>query len=101
MDPYLSRIGRLLFGRSARLAVAAWIHGRDDPVFYQAEVVSGTGLPQSNIREELDRLVDLGMVSSLPRYRGSRRRYYTRQEHMLWAVVRAAVTAARSEKTRN
>ena len=91
----LAQVGDRLFGRAARLIVAQWVMLHDDPLFFQTEAVQGTVLPQSNVGTELARLTELGMVSRLPRDRGTRRQYYLPQDHPLWAVVKAAVGAVR------
>ncbi len=96
-------IGERLFGRPARLRIALWILEHDSGVFYQAEAVAGTGLPQSNVKEELERLVPLRMVTLAPRDKGSRRQYYVREDSPLWAVfeaVKQALEAVRADVDR-
>lgn len=92
-------VGERLFGRAARLRVGLWVFQRDLSVFYQAEAVAGTGLPQSNVKEELERLVSLQMITLLPRDKGSRRQYYVRWDGPLWAVFAAAEQALRALQT--
>ena len=89
----LERIGHELFGRGTRLLVASAVAGRQDSTFFQGELALDLRLPQSNVREELERLVRLGMVEDVPRESGSSRRYYRRVDHPLWAVIEAAVAA--------
>jgi DNA-binding transcriptional ArsR family regulator len=91
-------LGDRLFGRRARLALARWVLERTEPVFFQGEAVSGTGLPQSNVREELSRLIELGMVSMLPRGSGDRRQYYLRQPSRIWSAIDAAASAIAASK---
>lgn len=98
VDPELSHLGRELFGRRARLLVAAWVLGVDSGVFSQAQAVAGVQLPQSNVREELERLVRMGMVIDAPKTEGPGRRYYARVEHPAWRIVDAAISAAREMK---
>jgi len=81
-------VGDRLFGRAARLIVADWVCHAEEDLFYQSEAVKGTGVPQSNVREELARLVELGMLSELPREPGERRKHYLRQPSPLWEVIR-------------
>jgi hypothetical protein len=84
------RVGNRLFGRAARPVLAAWVSHLGDDVFFQAEAVTGTGLPQSNVREELRRLAELDMITELPREAGDRRKHYLRTTSPLWGVIRVA-----------
>lgn len=90
----LAELGHHLFGRRARLVVAAWVLGVDGGVFSQHDAVKETALTQSNVRQELERLVSFGMLDNIPRGDGPGRRYYARTEHPAWSVVEAAVAAA-------
>jgi hypothetical protein len=87
----VDQVGELLFGRAMRLVLASWVLARLDPLFYQSEAALGTGFSQSNVRDELDRLIQVGMVQEIPRHRGDRRRYYLRTESPLWDAVRIVV----------
>jgi DNA-binding MarR family transcriptional regulator len=89
----LARLGELLFGRALRLRVAAWVAARQDVLFFQGEAAKGVDYSASAVIQELDRLVELGMLVRLPRQPGDRRQYYTRTDSQLWAAVAAAVTA--------
>ena len=81
-----------LFGRKSRLVLAAWIRGLSDGTFYQQQAASETGIPQSNVRDELKaRLIPLGMVQELPRTAGDRRQYYSRTNSDLWRIIESAV----------
>lgn len=86
-----------LFGRKLRLVLAAWIYDLPDGTFYQQQAASETGIPQSNVRDELNaRLVPLGMVQEVPKTAGDRRQYYARTKSPLWQIVEAATRAAQS-----
>lgn len=91
----IAELGKGLFGRRARLAVAVWALHAEGGVFSQHEAVVGVGLPQSNVREELERLVGLGLLEDVPRGDGPGRRYYARVDgHPAWMVIAAAEEAA-------
>lgn len=96
----LERVGHELFGRAARLLVASAIAQREETLFFQGELALELRLPQSNVREELERLVRLGMIEDVPRESGSSRRYYRRVSHPLWDVVHAAVAATNRMRRR-
>lgn len=90
----LNTIGKGLFGRPARLVVAAWALSVESGVFSQHAAVQGVGLPQSNVREELERLVALKMLVDVPKADGPGRRYYSRLDHPAWRIIATAVSAA-------
>jgi hypothetical protein len=89
----LDFIGDRLFGRALRLRVAAWVLAHEDLHFYQGEAVAGVGYSPSGVIQELDRLVELGMILRRDPTPGSRRRYYTRTDSPLWTVIRDALDA--------
>ncbi len=93
----MADLGRQLFGRPARLLTATWVLSQTEP-FIQVEawravqkLPGGEGLYQPDVAQELQRLVDLGMVSSVEGQRG--RRTYRRSESPLWGIVGAAADA--------
>lgn len=88
-----TRISELLFGRKCRLAVAAWVLQHPKGRFFQSEA-SGQieHASQSNITQEFERLVELGMLD-MERPEDSRRVYYVRTNSPLWDVVTAALEA--------
>lgn len=81
-------VGRLLFGRRCRLALALWIVRHDKPRFYQSEPPREVIL-QSDLAKELSRLVSLGMLEE-ERPDDSRRVYYERTGSPLWKIIQAA-----------
>jgi hypothetical protein len=81
-------VGRLLFGRPCRLALALWIARRDKPRFYQSEPPRDVIL-QSDLANELGRLVRLGMLEE-ERRDDARRVYYERTDSPLWEIIRTA-----------
>ena len=84
-------VGRLLFGRPCRLALALWIVRHDKPRFYQSEPPREVIL-QSDLAKELSRLVRLGMLEE-ERRDDSRRIYYNRTDSPLWRIFQAAADA--------
>jgi hypothetical protein len=84
----VGEVGRLLFGRPARLRVALWIHGRGRQRFYQSEPPPEI-IPQSAAGTELRRFVHLGMLTE-HREVGSRRVYYETTSSPLWSIIVAA-----------
>ena len=80
-------MGRLLFGRPCRLALALWIVRRDKPRFYQSEPPRDVIL-QSDLAKELG-LVRLGMLDE-ERRDDARRVYYERTGSPLWTIIQAA-----------
>lgn len=80
-------LGKELFGRWVRLAVARWALHHDS--FYQGEAAEAIGYPPSAVRQELDRLVQLGMLLRVSP-EGSRRVYYVHVDSPLWEIIRAA-----------
>jgi hypothetical protein len=87
----VDRVGELLFGRKGRLRLALWIVRRDKPTFFQSEPPREVDVP-SAVRQELGRLVDLGMLAE-DRPDGDRRIYYTRTDSSLWKIIEAASEA--------
>ena len=91
----LDNVGKLLFGRSLRLRVAAWILGRGlEAPFFQAEAAAGVMYSASAVASELDRFIELGMLSKFDDEGSSRRLYYLcNKGNPLWSAVQAAVDA--------
>lgn len=88
-----TRISELLFGRKCRLAVAAWVLQHPKGRFFQSEA-SGQieHASQSNITDEFNRLVELGMLD-IERPPDSRRVYYVRTNSPLWDAIAAVLEA--------
>lgn len=79
-------VGKELFGRWVRLAVARWaLH--QETAFFQTEAASAVGHPLTAVRQELERLVSLEMLQRVA-VPSERRVYYTRIESPLWEVIR-------------
>ena len=83
-------MGKLLFGRPCRLALALWIV-RHDKRFYQSEPPREVIL-QGDAAKELGRLVRLGMLEE-ERRDDSRRIWYERTGSPLWKIIQAAAEA--------
>jgi hypothetical protein len=81
-------VGKQLFGRPCRLALALWIVRRDKPSFYQSEPPREV-IPQGELGKELGRLVRLGMLDE-ERPDDARRVYYYRTDSPLWKIIQAA-----------
>jgi hypothetical protein len=81
-------VGRLLFGRPCRLALALWIVRHDKARFYQSEPPRDVIL-QGDVANELGRLVRLGMLVE-ERPDDVRRVYYERTDSPLWKIFKAA-----------
>lgn len=79
-------LGKELFGRWVRLAVARWALHHDS--FFQGEAAEAIGYPPSAVRQELDRLVHLGMLQRVSP-EGSRRVYYVHVASPVWEIIRA------------
>ena len=81
-------MGKLLFGRPCRLALALWIVRHDKPRFYQSEPPREVIL-QGDAANELGKLVRLGMLDE-ERPDDARRVYYNRTGSPLWKIIEAA-----------
>ena len=81
-------VGKELFGRPCRLALALWIAGHDKPRFYQSEPPREVILP-GDLAKELGHLVRLGMLE-VERREDARRVYYDRTSSPLWKIIEAA-----------
>src|SRR5882724_545961 len=84
-------VGKELFGRPCRLALALWIAGHHKPRFYQSEPPREVIL-QGEAAKELGRLVRLGMLEE-ERPDDARRVYYVRTSSPLWKIIEAAAEA--------
>jgi hypothetical protein len=91
----VDEVGKQLFGRPCRLALALWIAERDKPRFFQSEPPREVIL-QGDLGKELRRLVRLGMLEE-ERPDGDRRVWYTRTNSKLWRVIEAAADALKAE----
>ncbi|MBN3458401.1 hypothetical protein JNN96_30635 [Mycobacterium sp. DSM 3803] len=94
MDP--THVSELLFGRACRLGVAAWVLNNPKGRFFQSEPSGIARASSTNIRDELGRLVELGMLE-VERPEDSRRIYYVRTNSPLWDVISAALNAIEAE----
>ena len=91
MDP--THVSEVLFGRRCRLGIAIWALRHPSGRFFQSEPpATALGASPSNVREELKRLVDVGMLE-VERPQGSARVYYVRTESRLWDIIAAAIEA--------
>jgi hypothetical protein len=81
-------VGKELFGRPCRLALALWIAGLPKSRFYQSEPPREVIL-QGDAAKELRRLVRLGMLDEVHPDE-ARRVYYDRTDSPLWKIIEAA-----------
>lgn len=79
-----------LFGRGCRLPVAAWIAANEKGRFFQSEPPRFGATSLSNIREELERLSELGMLE-VERPDDAHKVFYVRTDSPLWRIVDVAV----------
>lgn len=87
-----------LFGRPVRLLTAAWVASNPSPKFWQGEAhlgvkataPRGLSVTPKDVIQELDRLIELKMLKSLPKVPGDRRVYYQRLKSPLWKIVETA-----------
>jgi hypothetical protein len=84
----VGEVGKELFGRPCRLALALWIVRHEKTRFYQSEPPREVIL-QGELAKELRRLVRLGMLEE-ERPDDSRRIYYERTNSPLWKIIEAA-----------
>jgi hypothetical protein len=84
----VDEVGKLLFGRPCRLALALWIVRHDKLRFYQSEPPREVIL-QGDAAKELGKLVRLGMLDE-ERPDDARRVYYNRTGSPLWKIIEAA-----------
>jgi hypothetical protein len=84
----VDQVGKLLFGRPCRLALALWIVQHAKGRFYQSEPPREV-IRQSDLADELSRLVRLGMLEE-ERRDDARRIYYERTDSPLWSIIEAA-----------
>ncbi len=96
----VDKLGDLLFGRALRLRLAGWILDRGERKFYQSEPITEVKGGISNIRDELARFVDLGMLVDVPPTPNDRRRYYRRTDSQLWDAIRVAVASCRESEAK-
>ncbi|HEY5358001.1 MAG TPA: hypothetical protein VIJ82_10015 [Streptosporangiaceae bacterium] len=94
----VSEVGKQLFGRPCRLALALWIVRRDKPRFYQSEPPREVIL-QGDLASELGRLVRLGMLDE-DRPDDGRRVYYNRTDSPLWKIIQAASEVLKPDEDR-
>jgi hypothetical protein len=88
-------VGKQLFGRPCRLALAVWIVRHSKPRFYQSEPPREVIL-QGDLAHELGRLVRLGMLDE-ERPDDGRRVYYYRTNSPLWKIIEAAADVVEFE----
>jgi hypothetical protein len=85
-----TRVSDRLFGRGCRLPIAAWVRTHDKR-FTQSRPPTFGSTSRSNIREELSRFVELGMLhEDRP---GDGKVWYEMTDSPLWSIVQVAVDA--------
>lgn len=102
MTPTLSDLSHLMFGRRLRLRVFSWVNNHETGHFFQEEARSGVNYSSGpEVKRELGRLVDLGMLIRHEQSGSDRRQWYTRTESPLWRIVAAAAEQATDEALRS
>ncbi|WP_198538999.1 hypothetical protein [Mycolicibacterium wolinskyi] len=91
-----THVSELLFGRKCRLAVAMWVLRHPKGRFFQSEPRDIDHASSSNVTQELNRLVQLGMLD-VEHPEDSRRVYYVRTNSPLWDIITAAIEAIDAE----
>jgi hypothetical protein len=89
-----AELSRLLFGRAGRLRLARWIleNVPAGAFFFGSEAQQGTGDVPNEIKDNLTRLLELGLLTRAQRDPGpGRRRYYQRIESPIWAIFDQAL----------
>jgi hypothetical protein len=94
-------VGDRLFGRGLRLRLAEWILTQGDRKFYQSEPGLELRGGVSNIRDELGRFLELGMLVEAPPTPADRRRYYRRTDSEFWTAIKAALAASEQHQQTN
>lgn len=96
-DPAQRRLAKEVFGRPARLLLAAWVLERAGEAFHQQEAVSALvalGEAGSAVTQELERFVDWGVLERSEPGRSQRRVLYAADKsHPLWDAFRAGAVA--------
>lgn len=88
-----THVSERLFGRRCRLGIAMWALQHPKGRFFQSEPpAAALGASASNVRDELLRLVEVGMLE-VERPEDSSRTYYVRTSSPLWDVIVAASEA--------
>jgi DNA-binding MarR family transcriptional regulator len=79
-----------LFGRPIRLPLLLWVSGCAAPDFFATEIAEQMHVSSSNVSQELDRLIDLGMIEPVARKRGDIAKRFVLVNHPGWGIVKAA-----------
>lgn len=81
--------GELLFGRRLRLRVLLWVDEQTD-AFNQSQAAVGVAYNSSGeVAKELERLVELEMLTKFGRESRRAPQKYSRREHPGWAIASA------------
>lgn len=84
-----TRVSDRLFGRGCRLPLAAWVAQHPKGRFFQSEAPTFGTTSRSNVNQELQRLLELGMLE-VERPDETKKVFYVRSKSPLWDVVRLA-----------
>lgn len=92
--PAQKSLARSLFGRPARIALAAWIIERGSATFFQGEAldaVSAFGEARTAVGQELERFVAWGLIQRSEPGPSERRVFYAaNKEEPVWQILRSA-----------
>jgi hypothetical protein len=92
-----AELSRLLFGRAGRLRLARWILETvpAGAYFFAGEAQLATEAVPNEIKENINRLVELGVITKAHRDPGpGRRQHYQRVESPVWGIFELAVRLA-------
>jgi hypothetical protein len=87
-------VSRGLLGSRYRLEVAGFVAAHDWDLFFPRQVAealraSGLGVADNKVGDELRRLRDVGLMTSLGRTAGNSRLYYQRVDSPVWSALGA------------
>lgn len=96
-DDERKEVARQVFGRPARVLLAAWILEREGEAFFQTEAklaLATMGEAQSAAAQELERFVEWGLVERSEPPPGERRVWYAQNKQSdLWRIFEGACDA--------
>lgn len=96
-DNERKEISRQVFGRPARVLLAAWILEREGEAFFQTEAklaLANMGEAQSAATQELERFVEWGLITRSDPPPGERRVWYAQNKDSdLWAIFEGTCEA--------
>jgi hypothetical protein len=99
IDPVVERLGYKLFGSGLRLALCCWIRSRKVDQFRYSDVAAEFSRQTSNVEEQFERLVALGMIERLIAGKGAA--LYRRLDSPWWRIIDQATKSLSQETLRS